>query len=440
MKRRRVLSSACGVFALCALLSCRSTLDSLGGELDSVDAGGGSESGGASSEAGNDAGASDAGASDALPTPVPLTPLTSYPNAFRDLLGQTDDAIASKLDKAFTQLFYGDADNQAIYVKVGDDRAYIHDVLHDDIRTEGSGIGMIITVELGKKEEFDRLWTYAKASLQETTGPATGYFKSICDDDTVCYDPYGMEQMATALLFAHDRWGSTSATPYGSEALKLIALLADKELDNGGVVNDITSVFDATTALPREQPALASSGYTRSSLQMPSVFELWAQATGDAFWHRAGQAASAGLLASADATTGLWPIRNYFDGKLVPGSDIYRSQGYRTQFNLALDTAWGGGSADHTDLANRVLAFFTAQGLTTYGGSYSTTGSVLDPTRDVALIAANGALAVAASASNRSKFVSAVWSMDIPTGQVRYYGGLLYLMSLMVLSGQYQVL
>ncbi len=126
----------------------------------------------------------------------------------------------------------------------------------------------------------------------------------------------------------------------------MLTLLRDKQAVNGGVVDDVTSVFDGASALPREQPTLQGSyyAYTRSSLQMPAAYELWAHASGDPFWKRAASAARAGLVVSADSKTGLWPVRNYFDGKLVGGSGIYRSAGYRTQFNFALDTAWGGGA------------------------------------------------------------------------------------------------
>jgi oligosaccharide reducing-end xylanase len=428
MRPVRAFSRAFGALALSALIGCSGTLDSIGG-----DASGGGPS------AGSGAGSSDAGSSGALTVPQPLTGPASYPNAFKDMLRKTDAEIAAKVSAAFTQLFHGDPDTEAIYVTVGADQAYIHDVLHDDIRSEGISVAMIVAVELDKHEEFDRLWTYAQAKLEQTTGPGRGYFNSICDDTTTCLDPYGMQQFVTALLFAHGRWGSTSAAPYGSQALSLLALLKDKEAQNGGVVSNVASVFDATTALAREQPNLATAGYTRSSLQMPGAYELWAQASGDPFWARAALAGRALLVASADPTTGLWPMRNYFDGSVANGFDSYRSQGYRTQINLALDSAWGGGNTAQTAVANRVLAFFTKQGLNTYGAAYSIEGTLLDPAREVGLVAANGALASAATANNRAAFVTAVWSQPIPTGIIRYYDGLMYLMSVLVLSGQYRV-
>src|SRR5258708_16675168 len=105
---------------------------------------------------------------------IPLGPLTgppSYPNAFHDRLGKTDAEIAAKIAAAFDQLFHGDPLTQAIYVPVGSDRAYIQDVLHNDVRTEGIGLGMLIAVELNKRDELDRLSNYAKSTLQIPSPP-----------------------------------------------------------------------------------------------------------------------------------------------------------------------------------------------------------------------------------------------------------------------------
>jgi len=418
MTRPRVLAGVvfCALLAN-ALLGCANTLDSLGQDPDSN------------------------GAADSGPAP-PLGALTgpaSYPNAFRTLLGKSDVEISAKVEAAFAQLFHGDPITQSIYFPVGTDRAYIQDVLHGDIRSEGIGIGMLVAVELDKREEFDRLWTYAKASLEQRTGPAQGYFNSFCDDTTPCLDPYGMQQFVTALLFANDRWTSSADAPYASDARALLDALKNKELENGGAALGLTSVFDATTQLVREQPTLDHAGYTRSSLEMPAAYELWAQASADPFWRGAAAAGRAHLLAAADATTGLWPMRSYFDGSAVKGSEVFSPQAYRTHLNLALDALWGTAGPNQTALADRVLGFFAAQGLDKYGATFTLAGVALDPNREQGLIAVNGALAVAASRANRAAFVNAVWTQAIPSGDIRYYDGVLYLMSLLILSGQFRV-
>jgi len=174
-------------------------------------------------------------------------------------------------------------------------------------------------------------------------------------------------------------------------------------------------------------------------LEMPASYALWAQATGNSFWSDAASAARTHILAAADATTGFAPMRSYFDGTPVPDSPGFTAQAYRTHLNLAMDALWGSPSADQIALADRMLAFFTKQGLDKYGGTFALDGTPIDTNRAQALVAANGALAVASSRANRADFVNAVWTQAIPSGDNRYYDGLFYLMSLLTLSGQLRV-
>src|SRR5262245_55328032 len=141
----------------------------------------------------------------------PLKRLPSYPNPFRDELGKSDTDIATKIANTFAQLFYGTGD-QLIYYATGD-QAYIQDVLHGDIRTEGIGLAMMICVQLDKRSEFDRLWTYATKQMKQRDGARAGYFQSSCDEvngTAPCDDPYGEPQMDTARNCAHDRRRSDS--------------------------------------------------------------------------------------------------------------------------------------------------------------------------------------------------------------------------------------
>ncbi len=414
---RRARKTHGSSFALCLALSCAlggcgSTLDSLGNDHEGVGVDGGSS------------------------TLAQVTGPASYPNFFRDQLGKTDADINDKIAAAFAQLFHGDPTTQAIYVQVGADQAYIHDVFHDDIRTEGNGLAMILAVELNKRDEFDRLWTYSKAVQQITSGAGRGYFNSVCDESTPCIDPFGMEQFATALIFANNRWGGST---YASDGAELLDLLVNKELENGGVVSGITSAFDPTTTLVREQPTSATAGYTRVALQIPAMYGLWAQASGNPFWTQAAATARANSVAAANATTGLTPQANFFDGTTVPSETQYGTQGYRASLNLSLDALWGSASAGEVTVADHLLGFFTAQGINTYGKIFQPDGTVVDFTHDEGLVSMNGALAVASTRTNRTDFANAVWAMPIPNADSRYYDGLLYLTSLLLLSGQYRV-
>ena len=417
MPPRLVTSCLAHVGLVLALLpSCKTTLDSIG-----------------CSERSN---FQDGGAALA-----PLLVPSSYPNAFRDVLGKSDSDIAAKIAAAFNQLFYGDPSSEAIYFTTGTDQAYILDVYHGNVRSEGMGFGMMITVELGKRDEFDRLWRYAKAN-QYSSGPSEGYFPSICDkagSSLPCSDPFGLEQIATALLLARGRWQDAPGTiDYGQEARNLLDIIRYKEAYNcGTIVNGVTGTFDPNSKLVYDVPDVSSANVSRPSLAMPAYYELWQQATDDAFWSQAAAAARNYWKASSNATTGLMPLRATFDGTPVPGSETFGTEAYRTFINMVLDRIWFGSQTWVVDESDRLLRFFYGKGINSYGSSYSLDGStVIDSEHQVSLVAANGALALIASIDQRTDFINAVWNLDLSTGTPRYYPGILDMMALLILSGQ----
>jgi hypothetical protein len=99
-----------------------------------------------------------------------------YPNLFADYLGKTDEEIQTKIDEAWNQLFYGDDVSERVYYPVGSDMAYILDTGNDDVRSEGMSYGMMIAVQLNKKEEFDRIWKWTKTYMYQVDGGYKGYF------------------------------------------------------------------------------------------------------------------------------------------------------------------------------------------------------------------------------------------------------------------------
>jgi oligosaccharide reducing-end xylanase len=374
---------------------------------------------------------------------LPLTPPASYPNAFRDLLGQSDAAISAKINSTFNALFHG-SPPFAIYVPVGTDQAYIEDTFHNNqIRTEGMGLGMMICVELDKRDEFDRLWTYAKEVIQTRTGPDAGYFPSFCDDasgttTTSCLDPYGFEQFVTALIFANDRWSSTGTIDYATDALALFHTLHHKQDDNGGIVNGVTNMFDATTNLPFDVPDVSAAGVTRPSLIMPGYYALWAEADADPVWTAAAERGRAFWQSAANPSTGCTPVRAGFDGAPLPGWATFQAEGYRVQISAVIDQIWSGGNAWNVAETNQLLAFFTSQG-PNYARFFTLDGMVVDPMHDPSLVIANGIAALASTNVDRASYVSAVWNMDPPVGDGRYFSGILDMLGLLILSGQFRV-
>jgi oligosaccharide reducing-end xylanase len=373
----------------------------------------------------------------------PLTGPDTYPNVFKDVLGKTDLEIANKISKTYEQLFHGDPVSEAVYYELDDDTAYILDTLHDDVRTEGIGHGMIITVELDKREEFDKLWRYADSKLRVTTGPNAGYFRSRCQGLTAvedCLDPYGLQQMLMALVFAHGRWRSdTGAVNYELEALELFHLMRNKEEMNGGIVDGVTDTFDAETKLVFDLPHASAASYTRPSVEMPAFYDLWAQATGDSFYADAAAAARSYWKRAENPETGLLPSRAYFDGKPVEDWDTFEPAGYRASYGIALDRIWFKTDAWHVEHSDRMIAFFDDIGINVYGRVYSLDGMLLQGEREPSLVAANGPVAMLATHPASADFIEAVWNLPIPIYDPRYYNGTMQLLALIMMAGQYRV-
>ena len=80
-----------------------------------------------------------------------------YRSVFAEM-GYPQKEIDAKLESIFQEVYYGP---NKVYFEVGDDMAYMSDVKNFDARTEGMSYGMMIAVQLDKKNEFDRLFRWA---------------------------------------------------------------------------------------------------------------------------------------------------------------------------------------------------------------------------------------------------------------------------------------
>ena len=133
----------------------------------------------------------------------------TYRNVFAEA-GYDKETIEKRKNEIFHTLFYG-AESERIYHPVGDDMAYIEDTGNHDARTEGMSYGMMMCVQMDRKEEFDRLWKWAKTYMYLEEGENAGYFAwSVQPDGTknsFGAAPDGEEFFAMALFFAAHRWG-----------------------------------------------------------------------------------------------------------------------------------------------------------------------------------------------------------------------------------------
>lgn len=444
--------SSIGALALVHLLgACSSTTDTIGADPVVV-------------PPPADAGSGGMGGERPVP-PLVLRPLTgaasdTYPDPLHDEMFYDTATIEARVEDTFQQLFHGDPDNEAIYFTndtrpaddpaIAADEGYIKDIYHDDVRTEGLGLGMLIAVELGHQDEFDKLWTYAKRELRISTGSNAGYFHSKCDAVTgsmnssmQCIDPYGAQMFVMALIFAHDRadWAGGSID-YGSDALSILDVMLHKEEMNGGIVDGVTDTFDAETQYVFDVPNVVAASRTRPSILMPAFYELWTEATGDPFFEQAAASARGFLGLVANETTGLMPLRAYFDATPVPGSDTFTPEAYRVLPNMVLDALWTTDQqTSYLKELNRVLGFFETQGLSKYGTEYELDGTEVSSMtmHEPSLVFVNGMAAMLSTADMRTDFMQAVWDAKTPTGTGRYYQGIMQLFALLVLSGKMQV-
>ena len=95
-----------------------------------------------------------------------------YRNLFAEA-GYSQADIDKKIEKAYYDVFDGP---NHVYFEVNDSMAYVSDVKNKDARTEGLSYGMMIAVQLDKKDVFDKIWRWAKKYAQHQDGPREAYF------------------------------------------------------------------------------------------------------------------------------------------------------------------------------------------------------------------------------------------------------------------------
>lgn len=389
----------------------------------------------------------------------------TYRNLFAER-GRDAAAYEAKLTRAWQSLFGGDKDRERVYFEAGKNAqgplAYIKDVGNGDIRSEGMSYGMMIAVQMDRRAEFDALWNWARTYLYhaDPKHPAYGYFSWQAGEDGKAKDempaPDGEEYMATALYFAAGRWkGGSGIFDYRAEADALVARMKDRE-DITGTVNGnrqttAGGLFNPVERQVRFTPDHAnftSNGdHTDPSYHLPAFYELWsrwAPPTGAEFWKAAAARSRQFFVDTTNPSTCLAPDYAKFDGKPQAaswdGNTInFRFDAWRTAMNWAVDYAWWAAEPREVTLSNCLQTFFEKEGVDSYVNQYTLAGVRTGSDRSPGLIAMNAVASLAASDARAWKFVDALWALDVPTGQWRYYDGLLYFMGLLHAGGKFRI-
>lgn len=373
-----------------------------------------------------------------------------YSNLFADLLGKNGQAVSDKVDRAFSLLFFGDDRTQRVYFpdKSDSTMAYIEDIGNGDVRTEGMSYGMMIAVQMDRKDVFDKLWKWAKTYMHIKSGQHEGYFAWHCKTDGTILDSNaasdGEEWFVMSLFFASGRWGNGRGIfDYSKEANEILNTMLHKEDEAGH--GDVTNMFDKNERLVVFVPEKGASGFTDPSYQLPHYYELWsrwADKDGE-FWKEAATSSRKLLRKAANQETGLCPDYSHFDGTPVSswpgGHDEFRFDAWRVAMNVAMDYEWFAEEKWEVEECNKLLNFFADQGIEEYGNQYTLDGRQLGRDHSTGLVAMNAAAALASTNADRKDFVEALWNVPIPSGHYRYYDGMLYLLGLLQVSGNFRI-
>ena len=156
-----------------------------------------------------------------------------YRNLFAEC-GILQEDIDRKLKRIVDTFFYG-SEEERIFHPVGDDMGYLEDTGNNDARTEGMSYGMMYCVQLNMKEEFDRIWKWAKTYMYTEPGvnENEGYFAWSCSTDgrhnADGPAPDGEEFFAMSLFFASHRWGDGEGIfNYSHEACEILRAMVHK--------------------------------------------------------------------------------------------------------------------------------------------------------------------------------------------------------------------
>jgi oligosaccharide reducing-end xylanase len=381
--------------------------------------------------------------------------------------------------------------------------AYITDWANNDARSEGMSYGMMIAVQMDKKREFDAIWNWAKTYMLITDpkNPSAGYFAWSMNTDgsprAAGAAPDGEEYFVMALYFAAHRWGNGKGIyDYRAEADQILRGMRHHPVLSGtgpfrihpddppfippnhpwpSPNNTARQKAAAASGAPAPGPAFRAPwnsrsmtigpmvdeehymirfvpnvdiGFTDASYHLPAFYELWARWGPEedrAFWAKAADVSRDLFSKVTGPETGLTPDISYFDatpviypnGTQTPfGYDSWRSVG-----NWAVDFSWWRKDPRATTLSDRIQKFLHSQGIGTFADRYTLDGKPLSTRHSTGMLVMAAAGSLAATTGPISKaFVEELWNTPVPSGEQRYFDGMLYLMSMLHSSGNFRII
>jgi oligosaccharide reducing-end xylanase len=382
---------------------------------------------------------------------------------YRDLFaeqGHSQKEITAKIDKAYQQLFHGDPQTESVYFVTGKNEngklAYITDWANHDARTEGMSYGMMISVQLNKKEEFDAIWNWAKTYMyiSDPKHASYGFFSWSCKTDGTAREetpaPDGEEYFVMALYFAAARWGNgTGIYDYKAQADELLKTMRHHPVMTGPTKfgeRMVAAEVNEQWKMIRFVPSINRGDFTDPSYHLPAFYELWARwgpMEDRQFWAEAASASRDFFAKTTNAETGLAPGYANFDGTphptKFPQAAMFGYDSWRTASNWSVDWSWWRKDPVEQVLSDRIQKFFDAQGISRYGDVYELDGKEVADRHSTGLVATNAVASLAATDPRAKLFVKELWDVPVPLGEQRYYDGMLYTMSLLHASGRFRI-
>lgn len=380
-----------------------------------------------------------------------------YRNVFLEA-GYSQAEIDAKLAKAYYDIFEGP---ERVYFEVGDSMAYVSDLKNHDARTEGLSYGMMVAVQLNKKDVFDRLWRWTKKYMQHQNGPHEAYFAWSVEPKSGKHNSEGSASdgelyFVTDLLFASNRWGDDGEFNYYAEARRILDAMWSKD-GTGGILNIINVEHKQINFVPDNY----GYNWTDPSYHVAAFFEIWAEYAKDGkeqFYRDCADTARIFLHRACDPITGLNADFTDFSGipkgRMFIGT-AFRYDSWRVPMNIAMDYSWYAKDTEwQQDYSRRIQNFLFSRRIDTFEDQFNIDGTLPEEIlqaggykklrHSLGLVSTSAAASLMGTQAKSWEFIDALWNAKLepyPDGYFDpYYDGLLYLFSLMHLSGNYQII
>lgn len=383
----------------------------------------------------------------------------AYRNYFAEL-GYSQADIDKKIADAYYEVFDGP---RRAYEDVGDTLGYVSDVKNHDVRTEGQSYGMMVSVQMDRQDRFDRIWRWSKKYMMHTDGPSKGLYAWSCKTDGTrnaqgsASD--GELYFVTDLLLASRRWGNDGSINYLAEAQELLNNLFSKDGSQG-----VTNIINMDEGLINFCPDPRSNKFTDPSYHLPAFYEIWAESAKDGreeIYRKLADNARQYLHTCTDPVTGINPDQSNFDGTPVSHTwgghtmvSEFHYDSWRVPMNIAMDYTWYGKDKEwqsaYADKFQKTMASF---GIDKFPDQFSLSGG--EPQfvmgaggyqtlrHSIGLVATTAAASLMTDNEYSKDLVRHLWDSKLEPYEDGYYDvyydGLLYIFSLLHLSGNYRM-